>query len=44
MPSLEEQAPTLEIIEAASSHGPVDSKRHAELATLFSGSTAEVPR
>ena len=30
----------LVLIEAASSHGPVDSKRHAELQTLFAGSTA----
>lgn len=30
----------LVLIEAVSSHGPVDSKRHAELAKLFSGSTA----
>lgn len=30
----------LVLLEAASSHGPVDSKRQAELATLFSGSTA----
>ncbi len=28
------------LMEAASSHGPVDSKRHDELATLFSESTA----
>jgi type II restriction enzyme len=30
----------LVLIEAASSHGPVDAKRHGELAALFSGSTA----
>lgn len=30
----------LVLLEAASSHGPVDSKRHGELASLFSGSTA----
>lgn len=30
----------LVLMEAASSHGPVDSKRHGELATLFSESTA----
>lgn len=30
----------LVLMEAASSHGPVDSKRHDELATLFSESTA----
>lgn len=30
----------LVLIEAASSHGPVDAKRHRELARLFSGSTA----
>lgn len=30
----------LVLIEAASSHGPVDAKRHGELATLFEGSTA----
>lgn len=30
----------LVLIEAASSHGPVDAKRHRELASLFSGSTA----
>lgn len=30
----------LVLIEAVSSHGPVDSKRHAELQTLFAGSTA----
>ncbi len=28
------------LIEAVTSHGPVDGKRHAELATLFSGSIA----
>lgn len=28
------------LIEAASSHGPVDSKRHAELKALFAGSLA----
>jgi len=28
------------LIEAASSHGPVDAKRHGELKTLFAGSTA----
>lgn len=28
------------LMEAASSHGPVDSKRHAELSELFAGSTA----
>lgn len=27
------------LVEAASSHGPVDSKRHAELATLFAQAT-----
>jgi len=30
----------LVLLEAASSHGPVDAKRRGELATLFSGSTA----
>jgi type II restriction enzyme len=30
----------LVLIEAASSHGPVDAKRHAELAALFEKSTA----
>lgn len=30
----------LVLVEAASSHGPVDAKRHRELADLFSGSTA----
>ena len=30
----------LVLMEAASSHGPVDSKRHNELASLFAGSTA----
>lgn len=30
----------LVLMEAASSHGPVDSKRHGELAALFEGSTA----
>ena len=28
------------LVEAVTSHGPVDGKRHAELARLFSGSTA----
>lgn len=28
------------LMEAASSHGPVDAKRHGELSTLFAGSTA----
>jgi len=28
------------LIESATSHGPVDGKRHAELASLFAGSTA----
>ncbi len=28
------------LIEAVTSHGPVDSKRHAELATLFGEATA----
>ncbi|WP_404311524.1 restriction endonuclease [Agrococcus terreus] len=28
------------LMEAASSHGPVDAKRHGELATLFAGSSA----
>ncbi|MFZ1326161.1 MAG: BsuBI/PstI family type II restriction endonuclease [Candidatus Contendobacter sp.] len=28
------------LIESVTSHGPVDGKRHAELATLFAGSTA----
>lgn len=28
------------LMEAASSHGPVDAKRHGELQTLFAGSTA----
>lgn len=28
------------LVEAVTSHGPVDGKRHAELAQLFSGSTA----
>lgn len=30
----------LVLLEAASSHGPVDSKRHGELAALFDGATA----
>lgn len=30
----------LVLMEAASTHGPVDSKRHGELAKLFDGSTA----
>jgi hypothetical protein len=30
----------LVLLEAASSHGPVDSKRYGELASLFAGSTA----
>lgn len=30
----------LVLLEAASSHGPVDSKRHGELRSLFAGSTA----
>jgi hypothetical protein len=30
----------LVLMEAASSHGPVDAKRHAELAHLFGGSSA----
>lgn len=30
----------LVLMEAASSHGPVDSKRHGELAALFARSTA----
>lgn len=30
----------LVLLEAASSHGPVDAKRHGELRTLFSGSSA----
>lgn len=30
----------LVLLEAASSHGPVDAKRHGELAALFAGSTA----
>lgn len=30
----------LVVIEAASTHGPVDTKRHGELKTLFAGSTA----
>lgn len=28
------------LVEAVTSHGPVDGKRHGELATLFAGSTA----
>lgn len=28
------------LVEAVTSHGPVDGKRHAELAKLFAGSTA----
>ncbi|MBK1648220.1 BsuBI/PstI family type II restriction endonuclease [Rhabdochromatium marinum] len=28
------------LVESVTSHGPVDGKRHAELATLFSGATA----
>ena len=28
------------LIECVTSHGPVDGKRHGELASLFSGSTA----
>ena len=30
------------LVEAVTSHGPVDGKRHAELAGLFTGSTAEL--
>ncbi|MCQ4120597.1 BsuBI/PstI family type II restriction endonuclease [Rhodococcus tibetensis] len=30
----------LVLLEAATTHGPVDAKRHQELATLFKGSTA----
>lgn len=30
----------LELIEAVTSHGPVDTKRHEELQSLFAGSTA----
>lgn len=30
------------LVEAVTSHGPVDGKRHAELAKLFSGSTADL--
>lgn len=30
----------LVLLEAASSHGPIDSKQHGELAALFDGSTA----
>ncbi len=30
----------LVLLEAASSHGPVDAKRHGELGALFAGSTA----
>ena len=30
----------LVLIEAAAAHGPIDSKRHGELKTLFKGSTA----
>ena len=30
------------LVEAVTSHGPVDGKRHAELAGLFAGSTAEL--
>lgn len=30
----------LVLLEAVSSHGPVDAKRHSELANLFAGSTA----
>jgi len=28
------------LVEAVTSHGPVDGKRHAELAELFAGATA----
>ncbi len=28
------------LVESVTSHGPVDGKRHAELAVLFGGSTA----
>ncbi len=28
------------LVESVTSHGPVDAKRHAELAELFAGSTA----
>lgn len=28
------------LVESVTSHGPVDGKRHAELARLFAGSTA----
>lgn len=28
------------LVESVTSHGPVDGKRHAELAKLFAGSTA----
>ncbi len=30
------------LVEAVTSHGPVDGKRHGELAALFSGSTAGI--
>lgn len=30
------------LVEAASSHGPVDAKRHRELAALFASSTADI--
>jgi adenine-specific DNA-methyltransferase len=30
----------LVLVESVTSHGPVDGKRHAELAALFAGSTA----
>jgi uncharacterized membrane protein len=30
----------LYLIEAVTSHGPIDSKRHIELSTLFANSTA----
>lgn len=30
------------LVESVTSHGPVDGKRHAELATIFVDSTAEL--
>jgi len=29
------------LVESVTSHGPVDGKRHADLAKLFAGSTAD---
>lgn len=38
----DEERNWLLLVEAVTSHGPVDGKRHAELARLFAGSTAGI--